>query len=130
MLILRMTKGELTVKHSRETVRRLSFWILQITGALDVEEDPNNVSFPNPKVCRELDRLKKEAEALQEKCKECHSKNPGGDQFKIPALEKGVDATQARTQGNYGSIRSVSESSEEGSCTGSRNSTGLGCDQR
>ena len=48
--------------------------------------------FPNPKTCRELDKLKKEIEALQEKCKECHSKNPGGDQFKIPALEKGVDA--------------------------------------
>ena len=76
----------------KETVRRLSFWILQITGALDIEEDPNNVSFPNPKVCRELDRLKKEVEALREKCKECHSKNPGGDQFKIPVLEKGVDA--------------------------------------
>ena len=28
-------------------VRRLQFWILQITGALDMEEDPNNVSFPN-----------------------------------------------------------------------------------
>ena len=76
----------------RLAVRRLRFWILQITGALDIEEDPNNVSFPNPKTCRELDKLKKEVEALQEKCKECHSKNPGGDQFKIPALEKGVDA--------------------------------------
>ena len=39
----------------------------------------NRVSFPNPKTCRELDRLKKEVEALQEKCQECHSKNPGGD---------------------------------------------------
>ena len=34
----------------KETVRRLSFWILQITGALDIEEDPGNVSFPNPAV--------------------------------------------------------------------------------
>ena len=76
----------------KETVRRLSFWILQITGALDIEEDPGNVSFPNPKTCRELDKLRKEVEALQEKCKECHSKNPGGDQFKGQALEKGVDA--------------------------------------
>ena len=25
----------------KETVRRLQFWILQITGALDIEEDPN-----------------------------------------------------------------------------------------
>ena len=72
-------------------VRRLRFWILQITGALDIEEDPSNVSFPNPKTCRELDKLKKEVEALQRKGKECHSENPGGDQFKIPALEKGVD---------------------------------------
>ena len=76
----------------KETVRRLKFWILQITGALDIEEDPGKVSFPNAKTCWELDRLKKEVEALQEKCKECHSKNPGGDQSKIPVLEKGVDS--------------------------------------
>ena len=57
-------KGGTDCEALRETVRRLSFWILQITGALDIEEDPNNVSFPNPKVCRELDRLKKEVEAL------------------------------------------------------------------
>ena len=50
------------------------------------------MSFPNPKTCRELDTLKKEVEDLHEKCKECHSKNPGGDQSKIPILEKGVDA--------------------------------------
>ena len=49
----------------KETVRRLQFWILQITGALDIGEDPNNVSFPNPKSCRELDMLKKEVETLQ-----------------------------------------------------------------
>ena len=61
----------------KETVRRLQFWILQITGALDIEEDPSKVSFPNEKTCRELDRLKKEVEILQEKCKECHSKNQG-----------------------------------------------------
>ena len=41
----------------KETVKRLSFWIVQITGALDIEEDPGNMSFPNPKTCRELDRL-------------------------------------------------------------------------
>ena len=29
---------------------------------------------------------------MQEKCKECHSKNPGGDQAKIPTLEKGVES--------------------------------------
>ena len=32
---------------------------------------------------------------MREKCKECHSKkkkNPGGDQLKIPTLERGVDA--------------------------------------
>ena len=76
----------------KETVNRLSFWILQITGALDIEEDPSNVAFPNPKTCRELDRLRREVEALQEKCQECHSKSPGGDQSKIPALKKGVDS--------------------------------------
>ena len=85
-------KGGTDCEALRETVRRLSFWVLQITGALDIEEDPTNVSFPNPRVCRELDRLKKEVEVLQEKCKECHSKNPGGDQSKIPMLEKGLNA--------------------------------------
>ena len=49
------------------------------------------MSFPNPKTCRELDKLRKEVEALQEKCQECHS-NPGGDSSKIPALERGVDS--------------------------------------
>ena len=70
----------------KETVRRLKFWILQITGALDIEEDPSKVSFPNARTCRELDRLKREVEVLQEKCTECHSKNPGGDQSTIPVL--------------------------------------------
>ena len=53
-------KGGTDCAALKETVKRLSFWILQITGALDLEEDPNNVSFPNPKTCRELDKLKKE----------------------------------------------------------------------
>ena len=75
----------------KETVSRLSFWVLQITGALGLEENPDKVSFPNPKVCREIDRLKKEIGDLQEKCKEWHSKDPGGDQSKIPALERGVE---------------------------------------
>ena len=44
------------------------------------------------KTCRELDKLKKELEALQDKCQGCHSKNPGEDQPKIPVLEKGVDS--------------------------------------
>ena len=70
----------------------MKFWILQITGALDIEEDPSQVSFPNPQICRELDKLKKEVDSLQEKCKKCHSKNPGGDQSKIPTLERGVDS--------------------------------------
>ena len=72
----------------RETVRRLSFWIMQITGAMDIEENPDNVSFPNGQTCRELSRLKKEVEILQNQCKECHSKNPGGDPLKISSLEK------------------------------------------
>ena len=37
-------------KAPEETVGRLSFWILQITGALDIEEDPNKVRFPIPRV--------------------------------------------------------------------------------
>ena len=85
-------RGETDCAALKETVTRLSFWILQITGALDLEENPDRVSFPNPKICREVDRLKKEIEDLQEKCKECHSKNPGGDHVKIPALEKGVES--------------------------------------
>ena len=56
------------------------------------------MSFPNAKTCRELDRPKKEVEVLQEKCKECHSKDPGGDQSKIPVLEKGVDALKRGLQ--------------------------------
>ena len=74
-------KGGTDCEALMETVRRLSFWVLQITGALDIEEDPTNVSFPNPRVCRELDRLKKEVEVLQEKCKECHSKNETNPKF-------------------------------------------------
>ena len=49
------------------------------------------MSFPNGQTCRELARLKKEVEALQEKCKECHSKNPGGDQSKISSLERNAE---------------------------------------
>ena len=87
----------------RETVRRLSFWIMQIAGAMDLEENPDNVSFPNGQTCRELLRLKKEVEVLQNKCKECHSNNPGGDQSNISSLEKngetlkkGLSATMGR----------------------------------
>ena len=58
---------------------------------MDIEENPDNVSFPNGQTCRELSRLKKEVEALQEKCKECHSKNPGGDQSKISSLERNAE---------------------------------------
>ena len=72
----------------RETVRRLTFWVMQITGAMDLEENPDNVFFPNGQTCRELLRLKKEVEVLQNQCKECHSKNPEGDQSKISSLEK------------------------------------------
>ena len=103
-----------------ETVRRLRFWLLQITGALEIEEDPGNVSFPNPRTCRELDKLKKEVEALQEKCKECHSKNPGEDQSKIPILEKGMDSLKRGLTATMDRIDQVSESSKEGSCSGFR----------
>ena len=84
-------KGETDCTALKETVSRLSFWILQITGALDLEENPDKVNFPNPKTCREIDKLSREIEALQEKCQECHSKDPGGDPSKIPTLEKGVN---------------------------------------
>ena len=46
------------------------------------------MSFPNGQTCRELLRLKKEVEVLQNQSKECHSKNPGEDQSKISSLEK------------------------------------------
>ena len=65
---------------------------MQITGALDLDENPDKVNFPNPKACREIDKLKREIGDLQEKCKECNSKNPGGDPGQIPALEKGVES--------------------------------------
>ena len=38
----------------RETVRRLSFWIMQIIGAIDIKENPDNVAFPNTRTCRDL----------------------------------------------------------------------------
>ena len=76
---------------------------MQITGAMDIEENPDNVSFPNGQTCRELSRLKKEFEILQNQCKECHSKNSGGDPSKISSLEKngetlkeGLKATMGR----------------------------------
>ena len=59
----------------RETVRRLSFWILQIIGALDLGENPGMVTFPNTRTCRDLAQLKQEVETLQQKCDECHSKS-------------------------------------------------------
>ena len=102
-LIQGMTREELTAQVLKETVRRLSFWIMQITGAMDIEENPDNVSFPNPRTCRELLKMQKEVETLQNQSKECHSKNPGGDQSKISSLEKsgetlkqGLKATMGR----------------------------------
>ena len=88
----------------RETVRRLSFWIMQITGAMDLEESPDNVSFPNGQTCRELARLKKEVETLQNKCKECHSKNPGGDQSQISSLEKNVETLKRGLSATMGRL--------------------------
>ena len=76
---------------------------MQTTGAMDIEKNPDNVSFPNGQTCRELSRFKKEVDALQNQCKECHSKNAGGDQSKISSLEKngetlkkGLSATMGR----------------------------------
>ena len=84
----------------RETVRRLTFWIRQITGVMDLGENPDDVSFPNWQTCRQLSKLKNEVEALQQKCKECHSKIPGGDQSQleknVEALKKGLNVTMGR----------------------------------
>ena len=38
----------------RETVRRLSFWIMQITGAIDLGENPDQVVFPNTRTMSRL----------------------------------------------------------------------------
>ena len=43
-------KGETDCAALKETVSRLSFWILRITGTLDLEEHPDKVHFPNPKL--------------------------------------------------------------------------------
>ena len=51
---------------------------MQITGAIDLGENPDQVSFPNTRTCRDLVKLKKEVEALQQKCEECQSKTIGG----------------------------------------------------
>ena len=58
---------------------------------------------PNTRTCRELVQLKKEVEALQQKCGECHSKATGGDSKRISSLEntmetlkKGLTATVTR----------------------------------
>ena len=76
---------------------------MQITGAMDIEENPDNMSFPSARTCGELSKLQKDVETLQNQCKECHSKNPGGDQSKISSLEKngetlkeGLKATMGR----------------------------------
>ena len=87
--ILTNDKGEADCTALKETVSRLSFWVLQITGALDLEENPDKVNFPNPQTCREIAKLSREIEALQEKCQECHSKDP--DPSRISTLEKGVN---------------------------------------
>ena len=81
-------KGGTDCNAFRETVRRLSFWIMQITGAIDLGENPDNVAFPNTRTCRDLVQLKKEVEALQQKCEDCHSKNTGGDSKRVSSLEK------------------------------------------
>ena len=78
----------------KETVSRLSFWILQIYRSFGSGGESRQGKFSHPKVCREIDKLTREIGDLQEKCKECHSKNPGGDPGQIPALEKGVESLE------------------------------------
>ena len=100
--------GEIDCSALRETVRRLSFWIMQITGAIDLGENPDHVSFPNTRTCRDLVKLKKDVEALQQKCEECQSKTTGGDSKRISSLEKTTETLR---------IGSISELSEEGTLT-------------
>ena len=88
----------------KEKVKRLRFWIMQITGAMDIEENPDNVSFPNGQSCRELSRLKKEVEVLQSQCKDCHSKNPEGDQSKNSLLEKNVETLKKGLSATMGRL--------------------------
>ena len=99
---------------------------MQITGALDLEENPDKVNFPNPKTCREIDKLKREIEDLQEKCKECHSKNPGGDQVKIPALEKGVESLKRGLNATMDRLDQVLSHQKRGSCKDSGNTASPG----
>ena len=91
-------RGGTGCEELRETVR-LTF-CKQITGILDLEEDPNNVPSPIWQNGRQLSRLKNELEALQQKCTECHSKNPGGDQSQleknVETLKKELNATMGR----------------------------------
>ena len=112
----------------KETVRRLSFWILQITGALDVEEDPGKVSFPNPKTCRELDKLKKDG-SLAGKVPGVPFQESRGRSIQNSHTGRGSGFTQTRAHSNCRSNRSGFESPTEGSCKDSGNTAGLGYDQ-
>ena len=77
---------------------------MQITGAMDLEENPHDVVFPNGQTCREIAKLKKEVEILQNQCKECHSKNPGGDQLEISSLEKNVETLKKGVSATMGRL--------------------------
>ena len=86
-----------------ETVRRLSFWIMQITGAMDIEENPDNVSFPNAQTCRELFEAKERSGNPTEPMQGVSFQESRGDQSKISSLEKngetlkeGLKATMGR----------------------------------
>ena len=72
----------------KEMVRRLSFWITQITGAKDIGENPDNVSFPNERMFRDLARLKKEVEALQRNARSVMPRIQGETPRKFPHWRK------------------------------------------
>ena len=88
----RNANGETELTALKETVKRLSFWIMQITGAIDLGENPDQMAFPNTRTCRDLVKLKRDVETLQQKCDGCRSKGTGGDSTKVSSLEKTTEA--------------------------------------
>ena len=114
----------------RETVRRLSFWIMQITGATDIEENPDNVSFPNSQTCRELLKLKKEVETLQNQPMQGlpFQESRGRSKDFLPRKEWGD--IKGGTQGSDESIRSVLEPPKAGSCASAGDAEEPGFDKR
>ena len=85
---------------------------MQITGALDLEENPDKADFPNPRTCREIDKMKREIEDLQEKCKSA-----------MPRMQGEIKRRSQhwKREWSHGSIGPGVESSKERSCKDSGN---------